>query len=148
MKCIHQNDVYGECSKVTGRSASLQHSVGLGTPLRNANVQKTGAGKAFFDGMIVNLLNPKVILFVLAFVPQFVNPESGNILGQFLIFGLVLAVGGMLVNGGVGVFAGTLGQRMTGPGFARGLGWISAGIFVALAARLAVLVGRDRWFGC
>lgn len=108
-------------------------------PLRNANVQKTGAGKAFFDGMIVNLLNPKVILFVLAFVPQFVNPESGNILGQFLIFGLVLAVGGMLVNGGVGVFAGTLGQRMTGPGFARGLGWISAGIFAALAARLAVL---------
>ncbi|WP_306112690.1 MULTISPECIES: LysE family translocator [unclassified Roseovarius] len=108
-------------------------------PVRGAKVQATGMRKAFMDGMIVNLMNPKVILFVLAFVPQFVDPAQGSILGQFLIFGLVLAVGGMVINGGVGVFAGTLGQRLTGPRFARGLGWVSAGIFTALAARLAVL---------
>ncbi len=108
-------------------------------PVRGAKVGMTSARKAFMDGMIVNLLNPKVILFVLAFLPQFVDPSNGSILAQFLIFGLVLAVGGMVVNGGVGVFAGTLGQRLTGPRFARGLGWISAGVFAALAARLAVL---------
>lgn len=108
-------------------------------PVRGAKVQATGARKAFMDGMIVNLMNPKVILFVLAFLPQFVDPARGSILGQFLIFGLVLAVGGMVINGGVGVFAGTLGRRLTGARFARGLGWISAGIFTALAARLALL---------
>lgn len=107
-------------------------------PVQSTAVQKTGLGKAFRDGMVVNLLNPKVILFVLAFLPQFVDP-SGPIFGQFVVFGLVLAVGGFVINGGVGVFAGTLGQRLTGPHFTRGLGWISAGIFSALAARLAVI---------
>ena len=108
-------------------------------PIRGSGVAAMSASKAFFEGMAVNLLNPKVILFVLAFLPQFVDP-AGSILGQFLIFGLVLAAGGFFINGGVGIFAGTLGRRLTGsPRFARWLGWISAGIFTALAARLALL---------
>ncbi len=108
-------------------------------PVTSADVRPMGVGRAFIDGMIVNLLNPKVILFVLAFLPQFVDPEQGSILGQFLIFGLVLAIGGIVVNGGVGVFAGTLRKRLTGRRFARGLGMLSAGVFTALAVRLAVL---------
>lgn len=108
-------------------------------PIRGSGVAAMSASKAFFEGMAVNLLNPKVILFVLAFLPQFVDP-AGSILGQFLIFGLVLAAGGFFINSGVGIFAGTLGRRLTGsPRFARWLGWISAGIFTALAARLALL---------
>ena len=109
------------------------------SPVAGADVRPTSVPRAFVDGMVVNLLNPKVILFVLAFLPQFVNPENGSILGQFMIFGLVLAAGGMLVNGGVGVFAGTLGRRLTGARFTRGLGYVSAGIFTVLAARLALL---------
>ncbi len=108
-------------------------------PVASADVRPMGVGRAFIDGMIVNLLNPKVILFVLAFLPQFIDPEQGSILGQFLIFGLVLAIGGIVVNGGVGVFAGTLRKRLTGRRFARGLGMLSAGVFTALAVRLAVL---------
>ncbi len=99
-----------------------------------------GAARAFRAGMLVNLTNPKVILFVLAFVPQFVDPSRGAILPQFLIFGLVLAIGGFFINGAVGVFAGSLGRRMaTSARFSRGLGAISAVIFTALAARLALL---------
>ncbi|EAQ25676.1 LysE family translocator [Roseovarius sp. 217] len=96
-------------------------------------------GRAFREGVLVNLLNPKVILFVLAFVPQFIDPTRA-ILPQFLIFGLVLAVGGFVINGAVGVFAGGLGRRLTtSPRFARGLGIASATIFAALAARLALM---------
>ncbi|KJS45853.1 MAG: threonine transporter RhtB [Roseovarius sp. BRH_c41] len=98
-----------------------------------------GVARAFREGMMVNLLNPKVILFVLAFVPQFIDPGRA-ILPQFLIFGLVLAVGGFVINGAVGVFAGGLGRRLTtSPRFARGLGIASATIFAALAARLALM---------
>lgn len=96
--------------------------------------------RAFREGLLVNLTNPKVILFVLAFVPQFVDPARGAVLLQFLIFGAVLALGGFVINGLVGVFAGGIGRRLTGgPVFARWLGRVSAGIFAGLAVRLALL---------
>ena len=85
----------------------------------------------------MNLTNPKVILFVLAFVPQFVVPEAGPVLGQFLVFGAILALGGFIINGLVGVFAGSLGQRLTRA--SRTLDWITGGIFAILALRLAIL---------
>lgn len=107
-------------------------------PLR-PDARVMGGTRAFREGMMVNLLNPKVILFVLAFVPQFVDPARA-ILPQFLIFGLILAVGGFVINGAVGVFAGGLGRKLaTSPRFARGLGIASATIFTALAARLALM---------
>nr|WP_248633644.1 LysE family translocator [Cereibacter changlensis] len=95
--------------------------------------------RAFREGLVVNLTNPKVILFVLAFVPQFVDPAH-PVLPQFLVFGLILSVGGLVVNGLVGVFAGGVGRRLVGsPGFGRWLGRASAAIFVGLAARLALM---------
>ena len=97
------------------------------------------ARHAFRDGLLVNLANPKVILFVLAFVPQFVDPTRA-ILPQFWIFGAVLALGGYVINGAAGVFADGLGRRLSrAPGVTRALGLASAGIFTALALRLALL---------
>ena len=93
--------------------------------------------RAFRAGLIVNLSNPKVILFVLAFVPQFVVPEAGSVLGQFLIFGAVLSLGGFIINGAVGVFASGAGRRLAQG--SRVLDWITASVFAALAIRLAVL---------
>ncbi|QFT57571.1 Homoserine/homoserine lactone efflux protein [Sulfitobacter sp. THAF37] len=101
------------------------------------NARAFGVWQAFRTGFYVNLSNPKVILFVLAFVPQFVRPDAGPVLGQFLVFGAVLGLGGFVINAGVGVFAGTLGRRLARGG--RALGYLSAGIFVALAARLAIM---------
>jgi threonine/homoserine/homoserine lactone efflux protein len=95
--------------------------------------------RAFRSGFIVNLTNPKVILFVLAFIPQFVDPNR-PVLAQFLIFGAVLAVGGFFINGAVGVFAGGAGKRLAGSGRAQAwLGRISGAIFAGLALRLAFL---------
>lgn len=104
-----------------------------------AKAPLTPPGRAFRNGLMVNLFNPKVILFALAFVPQFIDP-SGWILGQYLIFGAILGFGGFVINGLVGVFAGSMGRRLTGsPRMARLLGYVSGGIFAALAMRLALL---------
>ncbi len=93
-------------------------------------------GRAFRAGLVVNLTNPKVILFVLAFVPQFVAPQAGSVLGQFLVFGGIIAAGGFAINGLVGVFAGSIGKRVVRGG--RAIGWVSGGIFAALAVKLAI----------
>lgn len=107
--------------------------------LRSESARSSGAvpPSAFRGALVVSLTNPKVILFVLAFVPQFVVPEAGPVLLQFLIFGAVLSVGGFIINALVGVFASGMGRKLARGG--QGLRWISSGIFVALAARLAVL---------
>lgn len=102
-----------------------------------AGVPAVRPARAFRDGLVVNLTNPKVILFVLAFLPQFVD-VSRPVLPQFLVLGGVLALGGFVVNGAVGLGAGRISARlMRGPG--RALGWITAGIFAGLAVRLALL---------
>jgi threonine/homoserine/homoserine lactone efflux protein len=108
-------------------------------PVAGAAVVPQAAVRVFGQALLVNLLNPKVILFILAFLPQFVDPAR-PILPQFLTLGVVFAIGGLIVNGTVGLFAGSIGQRLArSAGFARWLGRISAGIFGALALRLALL---------
>lgn len=112
--------------------------------LRHGAISPDGTSKptrfAFRDGFLVNLTNPKVILFVLAFIPQFVDPAAGSVLLQFLIFGLIIAGGGFVVNGLVGIFAGGAGRILiANPRASRILGWISGGIFTALAIRLAIM---------
>lgn len=109
----------------------------LNTPLGGGDKPAVRPARAFRDGLIVNLTNPKVILFILAFVPQFIDPTR-PVLTQFLILGAVIAIGGFFVNGAVGVFAGGIGRRMArDPRIERVLRWLSATIFGALALRLA-----------
>ena len=104
-----------------------------------AQVTPTSAARAFWQGLMVNLLNPKVILFILAFLPQFVDP-SRPILPQFLTLGLVFSLGGLVVNGAVGIFAGSIGQYVARSAkLSRWLSRISATIFGALALRLALM---------
>ncbi|MDK3072243.1 LysE family translocator [Sedimentitalea sp. JM2-8] len=104
---------------------------------KNAVPDQVRSARAFRNGLIVNLTNPKVILFTLAFVPQFVDPSAGSILTQFLIFGGVLSLGGFVINGLAGIFAGSARRRLAGGG--TWLNYVSGGIFAALAVRLAVM---------
>lgn len=62
--------------------------------------------KIFFQGMLTNILNPKVALFFLSFLPQFVDPSSGHIKEQIAFLGLWFDVQGMLVLMLVAVLTG------------------------------------------
>lgn len=94
------------------------------------------SSRAFRDGLVVNLSNPKVVLFILAFLPQFVDTARA-VLPQFLAYGCILAVGGFVMNGLAGIFAGRARRLfLTRPRAERGLRIASASIYSALAARI------------
>jgi len=114
----------------------------LMSPLVGENNRPVQPARAFRDGLVVNLSNPSVILFILAFIPQFVDPARA-ILPQFLIYGGTIAILGFCVKSGVGLTAGGLGRALArNPIVERVLRWITAGVFGALAARVALAGAR------
>jgi threonine/homoserine/homoserine lactone efflux protein len=109
----------------------------LRTPFGGGDAR--ASARPFRDGLIVNLSNPKVILFVLALVPQFADPAR-PVLPQFLILGAVLALGALAANGMVGATAGGLGRVLARDRrVERALRWATAGLFGGLAVRLAAM---------
>lgn len=106
------------------------------TPLIGTGMPPRAASRAFRDGLVVNLSNPKVILFILALLPQFIDPAR-PVLVQFLACGAVLAVGGFIINALVGGFSARIGRvLLQSPRTERGLRAATSGIFAALAARI------------
>lgn len=110
----------------------------LRTPIAGSDAPALTTLVAARQGFVVNITNPKYILFVLAFVPQFVDP-SRPVLPQFLIFGLCMIIGGLVVNGLVGQFAGKLKTRLQGgTRLEKTLRYGCATLFGGLALRLAL----------
>lgn len=94
--------------------------------------------RAFREAVVVNVLNPKVAVFILAFLPQFVDPARGSTFGQFLLLGTVFNIGGTVVNLLVGVFAGRFSAWLAGRArAARAFQVLTGMIFLTLAARIA-----------
>jgi threonine/homoserine/homoserine lactone efflux protein len=71
-------------------------------------------GSVFRQGLLTNLLNPKMALFVLALFPQFVRPQAGNVAVQIMVLATVLNLVGLVVNGIVILMASRLGQSFAG----------------------------------
>ncbi|MEI4485251.1 LysE family translocator [Frigidibacter sp. MR17.14] len=92
--------------------------------------------RAFARGALTNVLNPKPVLFILAFLPQFTDPARGPVTLQILLLGGLFTLTGTLITAGYGLTAG-LAQRAVARRLA-GLTRVSAVIYAGLAARLAL----------
>ena len=93
----------------------------------------------FRQGVVTNVLNPKVALFFLAFLPQFVDPARGSAALQVLALGLLFDTTGTLVNLGVALGASGAAARLRQSGrAARVLERVTGVLFIGLGVRLAV----------
>lgn len=90
-------------------------------------------------GIIMNLTNPKVAIFFLAFLPQFADPSVGAVSLQILMLGGIFIVLTLLIFGVVSWFAGFIGQWLKGSVKAQVImNRVAGTVFMALAVRLAV----------
>jgi threonine/homoserine/homoserine lactone efflux protein len=105
-------------------------------PARPDERAATPLGRAFAEGLLVNVLNPKVSLFFLAFLPQFIDPAGGPMALQALVLGAVFFVVAFTMDLLYVVAAGALGDRLAGTrSLERGTGvvYLALGAFAALA---------------
>ena len=108
------------------------------TDLSSQQLKAEKLGVIFRQGAITNMLNPKVAIFFLAFLPQFVDARRGNVILQILLLGLIFNVGGTLVNLAVAYTGGTMGELLRrNQSIARLQRRFTGLIFVGLGLRLA-----------
>ena len=97
--------------------------------------------RLYLDGLLVQLLNPKIAVFFLAFLPQFVDPDRGHVAAQTLLLGTVFTLLAVLTDGACALLAGTLGGWLNSPARRRRLNRASGVIYLGLGVT-AALTGR------
>ena len=98
--------------------------------------------RLFVDGVVVSLFNPKIALFFLSFLPQFVDPSRGPVPQQILLLGVLYVCLALITDGAYALLAGSLRQWLSGrwlrgrlPRFLTGGVYIGLGVKAALAER-------------
>lgn len=90
-------------------------------------------------GIIMNITNPKVSIFFLAFLPQFADPSKGHLSAQFLLLGVIFMIATIIIFGAISILAGVFGEHFRKSAFAQKvLNRAAAGIFAGLALKLAL----------
>jgi threonine/homoserine/homoserine lactone efflux protein len=103
------------------------------------STRRIGAAAAFRQAVLAELLNPKTALFFLAFLPQFVHPEKGSAVAQFIILGLIVAMTGGAYTVLIAVGAGSLGRWLARHrSIGRWQGKVVGGVYLGLGVRLAL----------
>lgn len=96
--------------------------------------------KLYRRGIIMNVTNPKVSIFFLAFLPQFADPVRGSLTLQMLMLGGVFIVSTILVFGSIALLAGSIGQWLNrSPRTQVVMNRVAGVVFVGLALKLATV---------
>ena len=108
-------------------------------PSASVTQRSARLGAVFLRGLINNLANPKVVLFHLALLPQFVDPSLGHLSLQLFVLGLTFLTLGLVIDLGIGSSAGRLGAYLSRHrAVSRRLNLLAGTVYGALAARLVL----------
>jgi threonine/homoserine/homoserine lactone efflux protein len=114
---------------IRGRSSTLDS---------RAATRAVSDRRAYLRGLLTNLLNPKMVTFTVALLPQFVDRAHGHVAMQFLVLGAIFVGLEFVVDGTVGVLAGRIGRWLLERHRARRrLDVATGGLFIGLGVRLA-----------
>ena len=101
--------------------------------------------RVYLDGVLVNVLNPKVVLFFLALLPQFVDQDAGAVPLQIAVMGLATGLIGLVSDVGYALAAGTIGARLRGrSAFRQRQRYLTSLIYLALGAAVLVAAPTPR----
>lgn len=118
---------------------ALRSRGGVGLPVAGADVAGDSAARQFAKGVLANAINPKVVLFFLSFLPQFVAPAQGNVPSQLAMLGVVFTLQAAVLFGALGWFAGSIGQWLQRrPRAGLWLDRLAGVVFVGLGLRMVV----------
>ena len=105
----------------------------------NETIKRESLSRIYWQGLVVNLLNPKTALFFFAFLPQFVNPAKGNVTGQTLLLGAIFVGMALVTDSLYALLASSLAGRLRGSRhFLKGQRYFAGLVYVGLGITTAL----------
>lgn len=112
---------------------------GSGLALTDRRTAPDPIGKVFAKGLMINLLNPKIIVFFVTFLPQFVTPSDPNAAATLLFLGVLFAIVAAVLGGAIILAADGIALRLRrSPRLTRLIDWLFASVMGAFAVKLAL----------
>lgn len=107
--------------------------------LETQAVKPESLSRIYWQGFVINLLNPKTALFFFAFLPQFVDPARGNVTGQTLLLGALFVGMAIITDGLYALLASSLAERLKGSrNFQKGQRYFAGIVYVGLGITTAL----------
>ncbi|NMM75599.1 LysE family translocator [Acidovorax sp. SRB_24] len=123
-----------------GDGATGEEGAGANGQSARGAAAAPGLARMVGRGMVMNLTNPKVLIFFLAFLPQFADPARGSVAPQLMVLGVVFMLATLLVFGAIACFSGAFGVLLQRSARAqRWLNRVAGLVFLGLAVRLATV---------
>lgn len=107
--------------------------------LAEREVKPVGLRSVFIQAVASNVLNPKIAVFFLAYLPQFAGPSASGTAHRLLALGLTFALLTWVIFSAIALLSGSVGGYLRSrPKVAGGLGWLTGSVLICLGLRLAL----------
>lgn len=109
----------------------------------NQEVKRESLSQIFWQGFVINILNPKTALFFFAFLPQFVNPQKGNVTLQNLLLGILFVILAFITDSIYALVASSLAEKLsTNEKFQKGQKYFAGLVYIGLGVTTALTGSR------